>query len=136
MAQQPSVSSVSVKQQGLWALIGLAIITLGIYLFFWYYRVNREMKETGAALGDAELGQLRPGIAVLALFIPIANIVTFHRCGRRVLQLQQAAGRPADYSMLVHWILFLFTGLWFLYTQSALNQVWINNADTPRNTAA
>jgi hypothetical protein len=114
----------NVKQQSLWAWLGLVIITLGIYQLFWYYRVNRETKDVGAAWGDAELGASSPGMSALAMFIPIANLVSFHRTGRRIQRVQSLTGRPADYSMGIHWVLLVFTGLWPLYSQHSLNAVW------------
>ena len=37
-------------------VIGLSIITLGIYYFVWYYKVNKEMAEIGQARGTEECG--------------------------------------------------------------------------------
>lgn len=124
MATELQVQGFNVKQQSIWAWLGLTLITFGIYNLFWYYRVNREMKEVGGALGNAELGASSPGMSVFSQFIPIANLVSIHRTGRRLQQVQIASGRPGDYNMVVHWILILFTGLWPMYLQSVLNDVW------------
>ncbi len=134
MATDITIGSHTAKQQSVWALLGLSIVTIGIYLLFWYYRVNREMRDAGATFGDAELANVQPGMSVLAMFIPIANLVSVHRTGKRVLRVQQATGGAPDYSMAVHWILILFTGLWFLYTQSVLNHVWSRASSTAGST--
>lgn len=124
MATDLQLRTANVKQQSLWAVLGLTIITLGIYGIFWYYRVNREMRDIGGAYGDDSLAATSPGLAVLALFVPIVNLFTLHNTGRRVQKAQAITGHAADYSMAVHWILILFTGLWPLYTQHVLNAVW------------
>lgn len=124
VATELQVQGANVKQQSVWAWLGLTLITLGIYNLFWYYRVNREMKEVGGALGNTELGASSPGMSVFSQFIPIANLVSIHKTGRRIQQVQVASGRPGDYNMLVHWILIIFTGLWPMYAQSVLNGLW------------
>jgi len=40
-------------------VVGLSLITLGIYYFFWWYFINREMRDLGRARGTV-LGQ-NPG---------------------------------------------------------------------------
>ena len=83
MPPRPKVQSTAV-------VVGLTIVTLGIYSLVWYYRVNREMRDLGRALGDSELADSRPGRSVWAmvagsLFV-IPTIVTMgnavHRLGR------------------------------------------------------
>ena len=32
-------------------VVGLSLITLGIYYFFWWYYINREMRDLGALAG-------------------------------------------------------------------------------------
>lgn len=124
MAIDRQVAGVSVKQQSVWALLGLGIITFGIYVFFWNYRINTEMKKLGAAYGDAELANSKPGMTVLAMFIPIANLVSLHGIGKRIQRVQAITGRGADYSLGLHWLLALFTGLWFCYSQHALSSLY------------
>src|SRR3954468_17711578 len=57
-------------------VVGLTIITLGVYFFIWYYKVNKEMAEMGRARGTDELGT-SPAPSLMAvlfgwilLFIP------------------------------------------------------------------
>src|SRR6266508_1456512 len=45
----------------------LSIVTLGIYVLFWWYFVNREMADYGRARGTKELGD-SPTKSLLALF--------------------------------------------------------------------
>ena len=57
-------------------VVGLTIVTLGVYFFVWYYKINKEMAEMGRARGTDELGT-SPATSLMAvlfgwilLFIP------------------------------------------------------------------
>ncbi|MCW2928770.1 MAG: hypothetical protein JWM86_2738 [Thermoleophilia bacterium] len=124
MATDMQVYGVNVKHQSPWGVLGMSIITLGIYVFFWIHRVNREMRDFGKAYGDPQLAQISPGLSVVAAIIPIANLVGLHRIGTRIQRVQTLTGRGQDYSMGLHWILAIFTGLWFMYSQHALTSLY------------
>ncbi|MET0973237.1 MAG: DUF4234 domain-containing protein, partial [Thermoleophilaceae bacterium] len=49
-------------------VLGLGLITLGIYHIFWWYFINREMADYGQANGIPELGD-NPILSVLAITI-------------------------------------------------------------------
>jgi hypothetical protein len=85
----------------------LPLITLGIYQLVWHYKVNNALRERGV--------DVRPGLSVLALIIPIANWVTVFKTGRRL----KGAGYGVE-----PWIGFILTfifGLNVWYYQSAIN---------------
>lgn len=56
------------------AVVALAFLTLGIYFFFWYFYVNRELKEVGEASGTEECGT-SPGTSLLAVTIGALIII-------------------------------------------------------------
>jgi hypothetical protein len=68
------------KVQSPAALVGLSIVTLGLYLPVWYYRVNREMRDLGRARGDIVLAMSRPAHSVWALiaggFVVVPTIMS------------------------------------------------------------
>ena len=108
-------------------MLGLSLITLGIYFFFWWYFINREMRDLGQARG-ADLGE-NPGNSVLAItlgaLIIVPAIVTEWTTSGRIQRSQEAVGleRPAS-GPVIFILLFLISpvGLW--YAQSELNKVW------------
>jgi hypothetical protein len=55
-------------------VVGLTLVTLGIYGIFWYYFVNKEMAKFGAARNTDELGD-SPGTSVLAITLGALIIV-------------------------------------------------------------
>jgi hypothetical protein len=90
----------STKVQSPVALVTLSVVTLGIYACFWYYRVNREMRDYGRACGDAELGDSKPGRSVLAWipggWIVVPVVVSFAGTARRVARCERLVGIEPD----------------------------------------
>jgi hypothetical protein len=115
------------KKRNPWGVFGLTLITLGIYLIFWWYYVNKEMVELGRARGTDELGD-SPGKSVLALvpgfLLIVPPLVSYYRGVQRM----QAAARLTGAEPVNGWIaliLFVLIGLAFApYLQSCLNKVW------------
>jgi Domain of unknown function (DUF4234) len=108
-------------------VIGLTLITLGIYFFFWWYFINREMKDLGQARGT-DLGE-KPGMSVLAIslgaLIIIPAIVTEWTTSGRIERAQETAGveRPASGPVIFVLLLLISpVGLW--YAQNELNKAW------------
>jgi hypothetical protein len=68
MAQEIAIrgSNYPAKERNPLGVIGLTLITLGIYGIFHYYYINKELAELGKARGTTELGE-NPMMSVLAL---------------------------------------------------------------------
>ena len=67
MAEQVVIpgSDYPAKMRSLWAVALLPLVTLGIYFFVWYYKINKEMASLGRARGRSrELGD-SPGTSLL-----------------------------------------------------------------------
>lgn len=56
------------------AVVALAFLTLGIYFFFWYFYVNRELRDVGQAAGTDECGT-SPGTSLLAVTLGALIII-------------------------------------------------------------
>jgi hypothetical protein len=114
------------KLRNPWGVLGLLLVTIGIYQIFWWYYVNREMRDYGHAT-RYDLGQ-NPANSTLALFpgglIIVPALITLWNGTKRVQSSQRVAGIPP----LEGWIalvLFLLLGIAFPpYIQSELNKVW------------
>jgi uncharacterized protein DUF4234 len=109
------------------AVAVLGIITLGIYVIFWWYFINREMVDYGRAKGTAELGD-SAGKSTLALFPGAFIIVPAIWTTVTTFQRIQAAQRIAGQTPINGWIgllLYLvFSPAFYAYMQSGLNNVW------------
>jgi hypothetical protein len=106
------------KTRNPWGVWGLSLVTLGIYQLYWYYKVNSEVREFDGSI------EVEPGIAVLALFIPIANLVSMVKTGGRIARAQSTAGRAEHCSGGIGFLLIFLAGTWVVYYQSQLNKVW------------
>jgi hypothetical protein len=131
MAEQVVIpgSDYDAKIRSLWAVALLPLVTLGIYFFVWYYKINKEMASLGRARGKSrELGD-SPGTSLLAvtlgaLVIVPAIISLLHTFQR--IQLTQRLTREGD--VLNGWIglilFFVLSPALHAYMQSGLNESW------------
>jgi hypothetical protein len=108
-------------------VVGLSIITIGIYYIFWWYFINREMRDLGHAR-NTDLGQ-NPGNSVLAItlgaLIIVPAIVSMWRTCDRIQRSQEVAGVERGANGPIIFILLLLigpVGIW--YAQSELNKAW------------
>jgi hypothetical protein len=109
----------------------LAIVTLNIYLVFWWYVANRELADYGRAKGTDELGD-SPAKSALALFPGGLLIVPWIWTTITTFKRVQAAQRLAGEAPINGWIGLLLHVLltpgYHAYMQSGLNGVWRKQA--------
>lgn len=78
----------------------LAIVTLGIYYWFWYYVVNDELKDIGVSRNDQKLAQSSPASSVAAvtigglIFVP--PLLSVYNYGQRIKRAQRLTGIPSN----------------------------------------
>ncbi|KUJ68535.1 hypothetical protein ACZ90_18290 [Streptomyces albus subsp. albus] len=99
------------------------LITLGIYHLVWYYKINRESHDFDGRI------EVNPVVSVLAMtlgwLVLIPPFVSVYNTGRRISRMQQAAGLPGGCNPWIGVILLCVAGLYPLYYQHELNQIWI-----------
>jgi hypothetical protein len=107
--------------------VALSLITIGVYYVFWWYFINREMRDLGRAR-NVDLGQ-NPTNSVLALIpgsiVIVPAIVTLWTTSARIENSQETVGIDRRASGPIIFILLLLigpVGIW--YAQSELNKVW------------
>jgi Domain of unknown function (DUF4234) len=120
-----------VKLRNPWVVAGLSIITLGIYTIFWWYYVNREMRDYGEAKGT-DLGQ-NPTNSALAVFpgslIVIPPLISFYNGFKRAQKATELAGRQAPNGWIGLILYLIFYPAFAAYLQVSLNEVWESEAD-------
>jgi hypothetical protein len=124
MAQEIAIrgSNYSGKERNPLGVIGLSLITIGIYGIFHYYYVNKELAELGKARGTTELGE-NPMMSVLAIvpgailiipaFVSVWNTWQRQNKARQMFSVQ--AGVDAVPGFLLH-VFIAVVGVWFLQT--------------------
>ena len=119
------------------AAFGLVFLTLGIYYFVWYYKINRELRDLGRATGEEERLGRSPLSSLLAVtvgwLIIVPPFVSFYRTFKRIEAAQETSGTPRRVNVWLGFILYLI-GLLVLpveviYAQSELNAVWRAEAE-------
>ena len=110
-----------------WFVGVVVFVTLGIYGFFWWYFVNREMADFGRSRNTSELGD-SPGKSVLAItlgalvIVPaiVSTITTF----KRVQRAQRLAGQTPINGWIGLVLIVVISPAFYAYMQSGLNSVW------------
>jgi hypothetical protein len=117
-----------------WVVV-FSTITFGIYSWFWWYFINREMRDLGRARGTEELGD-NPTLSALAVslgaLIIVPPFVSFYGTSKRIQAAQRIGLGREEYN---GWIALLLLLLWLFgitlfipvvwgYMQSELNKVW------------
>jgi uncharacterized protein DUF4234 len=129
VAQQVSIAGAgtTAKIRSIFAPALLPIPTFGIYLFFWWYFVNRELRDYGKAKGTDELGT-SPAKSVLAItlgaLIIVPAILSVINTFKRLQRAQQLAGVEVLNGWIGLVLYLVLSPAFFAYMQSGLNSVW------------
>ena len=107
------------KRRNLGFVILFCFFTLGIYSLYWYYKINSEIKKHDPSQ------DISPILAVLAIFIPIVNLVSLYNTANRIKMMQKVDGTNDLISpgVALLWLFVPFLG-YPVYIQSALNNHW------------
>lgn len=114
------------------AVFGLVFLTLGIYYLVWYYKVNREMRDLGRAVGQEDRLGRSPLTSLVAItigwLIVIPPFVSFWNTFRRIEAAQEIGGTTERVNVVLGFILYLVGVILLpvevIYAQSELNRVW------------
>jgi hypothetical protein len=120
-----------VKVRSPWAAALLPIVTLGIYHFVWWYKINRELRDYGKAKGY-DLGQ-NPTNSLLALvpgfLIIVPPLVSYWRGTKRVMGASRLAGNEPLNGWIALILYLLLSPAFWAYIQVSLNDVWRQEAE-------
>jgi hypothetical protein len=98
------------------------ILTLGIYHFVWWYKINREARDFDENIA------VEPALSVLAItvgwIIIVPPYVSIYRTGARIGQMQEDAGMERSCNGWIGLVLSFFFSLHSLYYQYELNRIW------------
>jgi Domain of unknown function (DUF4234) len=132
VAETLRVGGTDVKTRNPFGVFVLALVTLGIYYFVWYYKVNRELR-------DAANINTSPVMAVLAItigwIIIVPPFISWYRTFKRIQQAQQAAHLSSEANPILGFILYVvalyFLPVELLYAQDELNKLWRARSASP-----
>lgn len=112
----------------------LDVVTIGIYGFYWYYAVNKELAALGRARGSTERLGDDPRKSFLALLPGILLLVPFlisgYNTAERVRAAQHGSGAGESINSAVAAVTMLvFFPVAIFYVQGELNKVWAREAE-------
>jgi hypothetical protein len=118
----PTAGGSAMKRRNPFAVwIGLPLITLGIYHFVWYYKINNELSHFNRKRPVSPSG---PVLVLIFLgWTIIAPVISFHNTGKRIAAAQEAAGLPPTCSPALSWVLWFVFGTNTLYMQIELDKI-------------
>lgn len=121
MADVVTINGMGFKRRNPWGVVGLMIITVGIYGFVWYYKINNELKNYGI--------DNNPTKAVLAVslgwLIIVPPFVSYYNTAERIRKAQEKAGASERIIPVLALVLLLVVSTFAnVYYQSQLNKVW------------
>ena len=128
MAEEVQISGSSErgKVRNPLGVVALAFVTLGIYFWFWYYKVNKELAEMGKARNTEELGT-SPGTSLLAmtlgLLVLVPPFVSLYRTWQRKCKAEDMTGQDGMEAGLGFLLSILIGPVGHYILQSNLNQV-------------
>jgi Domain of unknown function (DUF4234) len=104
-------------------VLGLSFITIGIYYFYWYYKVNDEIRRY------EKDDSVRPGIALLAVtlgwLIIVPPFISVYNTSKHIVRMEERAGVTQVLSPALNIVLLLVVSIAIgLYSQEHLNKVW------------
>lgn len=125
MAEDFTLDGVAYRKRNPWAPLGLGLVTFGIYMYVWWYKINRELR-------DYRHGDNEPVMSLMAILfgwiIIVPPFVSVWNTAKRIGEAQEKAfGTLPRIIPAVALLLAIIpiVGLFFgYYLQSQLNEVW------------
>jgi hypothetical protein len=123
VAETVTIQGQSYLKRNPLGVLGLSLITLGIYGLYWYYKVNEEIL---LYTGDQTISPSRSLLAVIPGFLLIVPpFIAYYNTSKHVVLMQEQRGIQSQISPALVVILALV--IWFgmaAYVQEHLNRVW------------
>ena len=135
MAETVTIQGQGYLKRNPLGVLGLTIITLGIYGLYWYYKANEEILRY---TGDQTISPSRSLLAVIPGFLLIVPpFIAYYNTSNHIVQMQEQRGIQSQVSPALVVILALV--IWFgmaAYVQEHLNRVWDSAAAGGAQSAA
>lgn len=123
MAEIVTIGGQRYKKRQPLGVLGLSIVTLGIYWYYWYYKTNDEIRRF------EKDDSVRPGVALLAItlgwLILVPPFISVYNTSSHIVRMEQRLGIQQQLSPALNVIFLLIVGIVIpVYTQEHLNRVW------------
>jgi hypothetical protein len=130
MAETVTINGQPYQKRNPLAVLGLTLITVGIYGFYWFHKVNEEIKRY---TGDETISPSRSLLAVIPGFLLIVPpYIAYYNTANHVMRLEERHGIASQISPAL--VVILGIVIWIgmaAYMQEHLNRVWDAAARQP-----
>jgi Domain of unknown function (DUF4234) len=123
MAETVTIGGEQYLKRNPLGVLGLSVITLGIYGFYWYYQINDEIRRFEK---DDTISPVRSLMAILfGWLIIVPPFIAVWNTANHVLKMQERVGVQGPISPALTVILLLAVSIAVgIYVQEHLNRVW------------
>lgn len=123
MAEMVTIDGQEYKKRNPLGVSGLSFLTLGVYFFVWYYKINDELRR---AENDESINPTRSLMAmVFGWLIIVPPFIAMYNTAKHVqsLETSRGVGQTVEPALTVV-LMFLFTFGNGIYVQEHLNRAW------------
>jgi hypothetical protein len=123
MAETVTIDGKQYLKRNPLGVLGLEIITLGIYYFVWYYKINKEIKRFE---NDESMSPMRSLMAVIfGWLLIVPPFLAIYNTSKHVQKMEERLGvRSTMEPILPIVIMLVFYPLVGAYMQDHLNRAW------------
>jgi hypothetical protein len=122
MAEMVTMEGQQYKARNPLGVLGLSFLTLGVYFFVWYYKINDELRR-------AQNGDISPTRSLLAMVlgwvIIVPPFIAMYNTAKHVqsLETRRGIGQTVEPAFTIA-LMFLFSFGNGIYVQEHLNRAW------------
>jgi hypothetical protein len=123
MAEMVTIDGQQYKKRNPLGVLGLSFLTLGVYFFVWYYKINDELRR---AENDQSISPTRSLMAmVFGWLIIVPPFIAMYNTAKHVqsLETSRGVGQTVEPALTVV-LMFLFAFENGIYMQEHLNRAW------------
>jgi uncharacterized membrane protein len=129
MAETVTIEGKQYLKRNPLGVLGLTLITLGIYGLYWYYKVNEEIKNF---TNDGTISPVRSLMALIfGWLIIVPPFIAIYNTAKHVRDMEERVGVQQQIEPALAVIFMLLISIVIgLYVQEHLNRVWDKAAGT------
>jgi len=123
MAEMVTIDGQQVKKRNPLGVLGLSFLTLGVYFFVWYYKINDELRR---AESDESISPIRSLMAMtFGWLIIVPPFIAMYNTAKHVqgLETRRGVGQTVEPALTIV-LMFLFSFGNGIYIQEHLNRAW------------
>ena len=123
MAEIVTIDGQSYKQRNPLGVLGLSFITIGIYFFYWYYKVNEEVQRFER---DETMSPVRSLMAIIfGWIIIVPPFIAMYNTAKHVRGVEERLSIQPQLEPAIVIVIMLVVSIGNgLYIQEHLNRIW------------